>query len=111
AEPAHHLAEHPTQPLLLAGGIAHLAGVSGLRLLVARLLSGLTWLAGLAAAVLLPALALLPLLALLTLSAEAAIEQLLLALHQVPQAAHHLLRLAGALLRHLAGPGGTQVFQ
>src|SRR5205823_14749840 len=60
---------------------------------------------------LLPLLALLALLALLlALRAEALVEELLLALHQLLQAAHHLLRFAGAAL-HLPGPGGAQVFQ
>src|SRR5205814_5598455 len=66
---------------------------------------------------LLPLLALLALLALLSLlalllalRAEALVEELLLALHQLLQAAHHLLRFAGAAL-HLPGPGGAQVFQ
>ena len=64
---------------------------------------------------LLPALAHPAWLALLTLllllRAKAAVEQLLLALHQLAHAAHHLLRLARSLLRHLTGPGHAQVFE
>ena len=59
----------------------------------------------------LPHPALLTLLALLLLGAEAAVEQLLLALHQLAHAAHHLLRLARPLLRHLPGLRHAQVFE
>ena len=52
----------------------------------------------------------LPLLGLL-LGAEAVIEQLLLPLHQVAHALHHLLRLAGLLLLHLSRAGQTQIFE
>ena len=54
-------------------------------------------------ATLLPALTHPALLGLL-LRAKATIEQLLLALHQIAHSAHHLLRLARPLLRHLSRP-------
>ena len=63
---------------------------------------------------LLPALAhpaLLTRLTLLLLCPEAAIEELLLALHHLTHPTHHLLRLARALLRHLPGLGHAQVFE
>src|SRR5207248_8698623 len=109
AEPAHQFAERTAQAFLLAGFVAHLAGLPHLaRIAVPRLA-----LAALALPALLPLLSLLsllPLLALLALRPEALVEELLLALHQLLQAAHHLLRFAGAGL-HLPGPVGTQVFQ
>jgi hypothetical protein len=114
AEPAHHVAEHAAQPFLLSGGIAQLA--VGVRLvapslLLSGLLSGLLsrLLAGLLTS--LPHAALLTLLALLLLGAEAAVEQLLLTLHQLAHVAHHLLRLARPLLRHLPGFRHPQVFE
>src|SRR5207302_462450 len=112
AEPAHHLAEHAPQTFLLAGGFAHLPGliavlaIAGLllSLLPALLLSRLLPLlpAGLLAVAVRPAG--------LALGAEAAVEQLLLSLHHLVQATHHLLRLARAALA-VAGAGGAQVFQ
>ena len=59
----------------------------------------------------LPHPALLTLLPLLLLGAEAAVEQLLLPLHQLTHVAHHLLRLARPLLRHLPGSRHAKVFQ
>src|SRR5207253_10243741 len=96
AEPAHHLAEHAPQPLLLPGGVAQLSAGVGL---IATLL-----LAALACSPLLPLLALL-------LGANAAVEQLLLALHHLAHPAPHLLRLARPLLRHLSRPRHSQVFE
>src|SRR5262249_10944718 len=98
----HHFAEHAAQPFLLPGGIPQLAvGV--------RLVSPLLLLSLLLAA--LPHAALLTLLALLLLGTEAAVEELLLPLHQVLHVTHHLLRLARPLLRHLSWLRHTQVFE
>ena len=47
----------------------------------------------------------------LLLGAEAAVEELLLPLHQLMHVAHHLLRLAGPLLRRLPGSRHAQVLQ
>ncbi len=107
AELPHDLAERAAHLFLLAGGIAHVAGLPAIGLVATRLLSLLLprRLARL------PIAALLTLLTLLALGAEAAIEQLLLALHQFLQAAHHLLCLVCAALLHLAGAGGAQVLQ
>ena len=98
-EAAHDVAELVPQILLLAGFLAHLAGLPRI------LFAGLARLAAL-----LPHAILLSGLSRLTLRAKALVEQLLLALHQILQPAHHLLRLIGAAL-HLAGPRGAQVFQ
>src|SRR5207302_3788192 len=75
AELPHDLAERAAQPILLPGGVAHFTGLPTIGLVVARLLSRLLprLPAGLPIAVLLT---------LLALGAEAAVKQLLLALHQ-----------------------------
>src|SRR5207302_2582347 len=106
AEPAHQFAERTAQAFLLAGFVAHLAGLPHLaRIAVPRLAR-----AALALPALLPLLSLLALLSLLSLLAllplrpAALVEELLLALHQLLQAAHHLLRLVVASL-HRPGSG------
>src|SRR5262249_39913722 len=81
-EPPHHLAEHAAQPFLLPGGVAHLAHLPHLaRIVLAAGLAVLLTSLLLAVAIGLPLLSLCP---------KAAVEQLLLALHQLVQAAHHL---------------------
>src|SRR5205814_9333977 len=118
-ERAHHCAERSARAVLVDRFVAHLAGlphlariaVPWLALAALALPALLRLLSLLSLLSLLPLLALLSLLALLlALRAEALVEELLLALHQLLQAAHHLLRFAGAAL-HLPGPGGAQVFQ
>src|SRR5438445_9967899 len=83
AESTHHVAEHAPQPLLLAGRIA---GLSGRILRFTSLLAALTH----------------PALLGLLLRTETAVEQLLLALHELVHSAHHLLRLTRAALRRLS---------